>query len=78
MVNRANVTRKKKDTDDSGVADHSDFCEILGVDPSPATQKLFKMFDTENTGQIRMKEVSCFSHLNCFTHGVSREVLPLA
>ncbi len=40
------------------MVDHSDFCDILGVDPSPVTQKIFKMFDTENTGQIRMKEVS--------------------
>ena len=57
MLNRAFIAFQKKDSEKSGLIDYDAFCEVLAVDPSAATEKLFKMFDTQKTGQIFMKEV---------------------
>ena len=60
VLNRSFIAFGKKDTDKSGLIDYADFCEIMNVDPSAATEKLFKMFDTLKTGQIFMKEVRLY------------------
>lgn len=36
--------------------DYAEFCETLMVDPSPSTEQLFQLFDTDKSGHIDVKE----------------------
>lgn len=40
------------DKDQSGMVDYTEFCEIMQVDPSPAVERMFSLFDHDNSGQI--------------------------
>jgi len=47
---------QENDTDGSGLIEYGEFCQILGVDPSPAVEKLFQLFDKDRSGHIDIKE----------------------
>jgi serine/threonine-protein phosphatase 2B regulatory subunit len=44
------------DRDNSGLIEYPEFCEVLGVEPTPAVEKLFKLFDKDGSGKIDIKE----------------------
>lgn len=44
------------DKDKSGVADYTEFCEILQVDPAPLCEQVFRLYDYDKTGQIDARE----------------------
>jgi Ca2+-binding EF-hand superfamily protein len=62
---------KATDKDNSGMIDYAEFCEILQVDPSPQTEKLFQLFDKDRSGQIDVREfmigLSNFSGAGMYT-----------
>ena len=51
-IKKAYKRFQSTDKDKSGIIDCTEFCEILQVDPSPQTEKLFQMFDKNQSGQV--------------------------
>ena len=47
---------QESDTDGSGLVDYGEFCHVMGVDASPAVEKLFQLFDKDRSGQVDIRE----------------------
>lgn len=67
---------QESDTDESGLIEYGEFCHILGVDASPAVEKLFQLFDGDRSGNIDIKEFMI--GLSNFTGASKEEKLKFA
>lgn len=67
---------QESDTDGSGLVEYGEFCHILGVDASPAVEKLFALFDNDRSGHIDIKEFMI--GLSNFTGASKEEKLKFA
>lgn len=55
-IRKAYKRFQETDVDHSGLIDYTEFCEVLQVEPSPQSERLFQLFDRDRSGQIDVKE----------------------
>jgi Ca2+-binding EF-hand superfamily protein len=56
LTKMANKVKRQKKSE-AATVDYSEFCSIIGSDPSAVLEKLFKLFDTANAKEIDPREV---------------------
>ena len=64
------------DRDGSGMVDYAEFCEILGVDPTPEIEQTFNLFDLDRSGTIDILET--LIGLSTTTNAAKEEKLKFA
>lgn len=67
---------QENDADGSGLIEYGEFCHILGMDPSPAVERLFALFDKDKSGHLDMREF--LIGLSNFTGASKEEKLKFA
>lgn len=69
ILRKLMLTFNEIDEDKSGEIDYLEFCKALKKEPSPSTEQLFAMFDTDNSGAIELREfiVGLSSYVNLST-----------
>lgn len=55
-IKKAYSRFQEGDKDSNGLITYSEFCEVLSVEPTPAVERLFSMFDKDGSGKVDIKE----------------------
>lgn len=65
-IKRAFAEFEAADKGEKGTVDYAAFCDLLTVEPGPAVERLFQMFDSDKSGQVDFREFVVGLHN--FTH----------